>query len=258
MLDYWERQTEPLYPDLEWNFPEQKLNSVVVVGGNIQSFSAVVKTSEYFSNTFPIKKVKTVLPEALREKIPLLLDYAPSTKSGSFDKSAALNAFFSSSDFNLLIGDLSKNSITATAFEQAIKSSDKPVILARDSVDLLAPIIDGIIEHQNLIIVASVLQLQKVFRSLYYPKMLLLSQPLVPVVETLHKFTLSYPVTIVTLHQEQIIVASSGKIATTLLEKTAFTPVSIWNGVLASNIMAFNLWNPGKMFEATTAAILKR
>ena len=255
--NYYQKQEKPLFKDLEWNFPERKSNSISVIGGNAQNFSTVIKTAEYLTSTFPIQTVKTVLPESLRKKVPFPLDFAPSTNSGSFDKTSMLDTLFSATDYNLIIGDLSKNSITSTAIEHAINSSSTPAVIARDSVDVIASAISDLIEHPNLTIIASMPQLQKLFRTLYYPKMLLLSQPLLPVIETLHKFSLSYPATILTLHQDQIIVASSGKITSTPLEKTSYSPITLWSGTLAANVTAYNLWNPNRPLEATTAAILK-
>lgn len=86
--------------------------------------------------------------------------------------------------------------------------------------------------------------------------MIMLSQPLLPVVETLHKFTLSYPATIVTFHQNQIIVANSGDVTTTPIENTRYTPLSLWSYQLAGKIATLNLYNPNQPLKATTAAIL--
>ena len=99
-------------------------------------------------------------------------------------------------------------------------------------------------------------QLQKLFRAVYYPRMILLSQPLVPTIETLHKFTLTYPVTLLTFHQDNIIVAQSGEVSTTHLVDTGYSPISLWSGQLAARITALGLYNPKQSFAATTAAIL--
>ena len=100
-------------------------------------------------------------------------------------------------------------------------------------------------------------QLQKIFRAVYYPKVLMLSSPLAQVVETLHKFTLTYPATILTFHEGQILVASDGKIISTPIETTNYTPISLWSGELASRVLAMNLFTPGQPLAATAAAILK-
>lgn len=262
-LTYWKKQEKPLYKDLEWNFPEQKQNSVAVIGGNSQSFSAPIKASEFLSASFPIKTVKTILPDSLKSKFPPALalenlSFMKSTPSGSFDKSEELAAAIDASDFALFIGDFSKNSVTASALKNALENSDKtPALIARDAVDLLTPEFPELIERENLFIFASLAQLQKLFRAVYFPKVLLLSQPLLQIIETLHKFTLSYPTTLITFHEGQIIVANHGKIVTTPLSLTEYSPISLFLGNLPAKIVAENLWNPKKPLEATSAAVLQ-
>ncbi len=263
-FSYWQKQTQPLFAELSWNIPEQKTGQVTVIGGNSQNFSAIIRISEFLSQNFPFQQVSTLLPDSLRNQLPPLsnLNFAPSTTSGSFAKSAPLNSALSDSSSTILAGDLSRNSATAIALTEAITSSLKsnatpaPLLITRDAVDLLAPSSDQILQHPSLFLVASMAQLQKVFRAVYYPKMILLSEPLVPVIETLHKFTLTYPTTILTFHQDQILVANSGHIVSTPITRTTYSPLSLWSGQLAAKITAFNLYNPNKPLEATTAAVL--
>ena len=270
-FSYWQKQTKPLFDDLIWNIPEQKTGHLTVIGGNSQSFSAVVRIAEFLNGNFPLKAVSTLLPDALRSQLPPLGNFlfAPSTSSGSFAKSGELNHYFAASDFNLLAGDLSKNSATAIALTDAITrtlnptdtsalEAVHPLLITRDAVDLLAPTAGAILAHPQLFLVASMAQLQKIFRAVYYPKMLLLSQPLIPVVETLHKFTLTYPATILTFHQDHILVAHHGEIVSTRLADTDYSPISLWSGQLAARIAALNLFNPRQPLAATSAAILMR
>ena len=258
-LSYWQKQSQPLYPDLAWNIPERKTGRVAVIGGNAQGFSSVVRLSEFMNQNFPFSNLTTILPDALRGKLPNLpgVEFAISTTSGSFAKSALLKSAFESSDGVLLAGDLSRNSETAIALSGMIDPrSTNSLVIARDSVDLLAPEGANWLLRPQTFVVASMLQLQKLFRSIYYPRMILLSQPLLPVLETLHKFTLTYPVTLLTFHQDNIIVAHGGDISTTHLVDTEYSPVGLWSGQLAARVLALNLYNPQKPFEATTAAIL--
>ena len=274
-LSYWQKAKQPLFTDLAWNLPERKTGRVAVLGGNSQSFSTPVRISEYLARQFPIQTVATMLPDALRPKLPPLpnLTFFPSTASGSFDRSPALRAALADPDATLLIGDLSKNSATTIALAEAIRpaqlkhpadqgtttprsATPSPLlVLARDSLDALAPEANNWLNRDRLIIVASLLQLQKLLRAIYYPRMIMLSQPLVPALETLHKFTLSYPVTLCTFHQGQIITAHQGQVITTPLELTTYSPLTLWSGQLAANILALNLYNPGHPLEATTAAL---
>lgn len=274
-LSYWQKAKQPLFTDLTWNLPERKTGRVAVLGGNRQSFSTPIRISEYLARQFPVQTVATLLPDALRPQLPPLpnLTFFPSTASGSFDRSPALRAALADPDAALFIGDLSKNSATTIALAEAIRpaqlkhpadqgttaphsAAPSPLlVLARDSLDALAPEASSWLNRDRLIIVASLLQLQKLLRAIYYPRMIMLSQPLVPALETLHKFTLSYPVTLCTFHQGQIITAHQGQVITTPLELTTYSPLTLWSGQLAANILALNLYNPNHPLEATTAAL---
>lgn len=256
--DYWKKnQNLKLFQDLSWNIPEQKTGTFNIIGGNSGSFSSVIRSAEYLLKTFPIKKLNLLLPESLKSKVPPLpeITFLSATESGSFDKSYILNDFVASADSSIFIGDFSKNSATCIAISNAIKNSTKPILLTRDGIDLILPELPNLIERNNLFFVGSLAQIQKVFRAVYYPKVLLLSMPILPIVEALHKFTLTYPVTILTYANDQIIVASNGQIITTPLEKTIFTPITLWAGNLAINIAASNYFSPGKALEATTFSV---
>jgi len=258
-LSYLKKQSQPLFPDLAWNIPEQKSGRLAIIGGNSQSFSTVIRISEYAAQAFPFKTIATVLPDALRGKLPPLtnLDFMPSTSSGSFARSGELSAACANVDTCLLIGDFSKNSETAIALTSAVTAQAGPLlVITRDAVDLLSGDAERILERPHTFIVASMLQLQKLFRAVYYPRMILLSQPLLPVIETLHKFTLTYPVTVVTFHENNIIVTAGGKVTTTNIVDTDYSPISLWSGKLATNITALNLYNPEQPLQATTAALL--
>lgn len=241
--------------DILWSLPERKTGKVNVVGGNAQSFATVVKVGEELG-TLNLETARMVVPDSLRGKLPPVpeISFAPGNSAGSFKKSPELAAAVEDADAALIIGDLSRNSETAIALAEAVRPAVKPVVVARDAVDLLAPEMGALLEKPNLVLVGSAAQLQKVFRAVYYPKMLLLSMPLVAVVETLHKFTLTYPVTILTFHAEKILVAGGGKVYGFDVSETEYTPVSLWSGALASKIVALACWHPN-LLEATAAAV---
>ena len=108
--------------------------------------------------------------------------------------------------------------------------------------------------NENVTLMASMAQLQKLFRAVYYPKMLLLSQSLIQVAETLHKFTLSYPTKIITLHSDQILIAENGQVKAIQLAKTNYNALSFWQGEVAAKIVALNLYNPNNFINATISA----
>lgn len=262
-LSYWQKQNQPLFADLAWNIPEQKTGRLGIIGGSSQGFNATIRIAEFLAKTFPIRDLPILLPASLRTKLPPLpsLNFAPATESGSFAKSPLISDFVAANDYTIITGDLSKNSATAVALTDAITSPNSTtepphLLLARDAVDLLAPSMEQLLVSPHLTLFASSAQLQKVFRAVYYPKMIILSAPLLPFLETLHKFTLTYPVTILTFHEQQLITAHGGNVITTPLTSTKYSLLSLWSGELAAKIAALNLYNPSKPLEATTAALL--
>lgn len=262
-LSYWQKQAQPLFADLAWNIPEQKTGRLGIIGGNSQGFNTIIRIAEFLDQHFPIRDLPILLPASLRTKLPPLpnLNFAPATDSGSFAESPLLNDFIIKNDYTLIAGDLSKNSATAIAIATALIPQDSiskspHFLLTRDSVDLLTPNMDQLLVNPHLTIFASTAQLQKIFRAVYYPKMILLSAPLLPILEALHKFTLTYPVTILTFHEGQLIAAQDGHVITTPLTSTNYSLISLWSGELAAKVAAFNLYNPTKPLEATTAALL--
>ncbi len=257
-MDYFKKIEKKPEEDLAWNIPEQKTGLVNIIGGNEQTFRTEIKISEFLTEKFPIKTVKTVLPDVLKNKLPNLenLGFLSSTDSGSFSSEEELNQVFNEADYNVLIGDLSKNAITGKSVASACNSSEKPLLITRDSVDLITennP--ERLLMNDNIAIFASLVQLQKLLHAVYYPKIITMSQSLVQVAETMHKFTLSYPVKIITLHNEQILIAENGSVTAVPLEKSGYPAFTVWSGELAGKIVAFNLFNPNNFSNATVSAI---
>lgn len=257
-MDYFEKIESVPSNDLAWNIPERKQGTVNIIGGNAQNFRTEIKIAEFLADKYPVENINLILPDALKSKLPPLPNFifVPSTDVGSFAESQAIIDAPSSADFTIILGDLSKNSITKKAISSACKSSERPLLVTRDSVEVISesqP--DRILMNENLIIMAAMPQLQKLFKSVYYPKMLLLSQSLIQVAEALHKFTLSYPVKIITLHGEQILIAENGLVKASPLVKTSYSPLTFWQGEAAAKITALNLYNPNRFTDATITAI---
>lgn len=279
-LDFLKKLEENPYSGFYWNIPEVRQGKINVVGGNSQGFRAPIKTAEFLTKKYPLGEVNLVLPDALKTKLPPLdnLVFLSSTESGSFADGEEISNVLQGADFNVLIGDLSRNKVTGKAIGSALgiagKDSSisgatsvknegsasgitgKPLLITRDAVDVLAENCDEeILMNEKLIIFGSMAQLQKIFKAVYYPKMLLLSQSLIQVADALHKFTLSYPLTIITLHAGQILVAKDGEVVAVPLEKSGYSPIMIWGGELAAKIAVLNLYNPNNFLKASVAAI---
>ena len=256
-MNYFEKIEQMPANDILWNMPERKRGAVNIIGGNAQSFRAPVKIAEYLSSNYPIETVNIVLPDVLKNKLPPLdnFRFLPSTTAGSIDGAELIDAM-ETADFNLIIGDLSKNAVTGKNITSACESSAKPLLITRDTVDIVAengP--EKLLLNENLIIMGSLAQLQKILRAVYYPKILLLSQSLIQVADVLHKFTLSYPISLTTLHSGQILVAKNGVVKATSITNSGYSPIMLWVGEMAAKIVALNLFNPNNFITAALAAI---
>lgn len=252
------KKVDNINDDLYWNIPERAQGIVNIIGGNLQNFRTPVKIAEFLSSKYPIESTKLVLPDALKNKLPPLpnLIFLKSTDSGSLADGEEIVSAINSADYNLIIGDLSKNSITEKALAFACESAGKPTLITRDAVDSLAnAATESVLSNENIVVMGSMVQLQKLLKAVYYPRMLMLSSPLSAVAETLHKFTLSYPVSLVTLHNGQILIAKDGVVRAIDLGKTGFSPISFWSGELAAKIVVLNLYNPNNFIDATISAI---
>ena len=258
---YWQKDgaSSKKATDLAWNFPEQKQGIIKIIGGNSSTFATEVKVAEYINRAFPfVKSVQNAFPDALKSKFPPMenLEFYESTDSGSFSSSPEFKRALDGADSGIILGDLSKNSITAVAISDLIRVSDDiPIIITRDAIDLVASTANDFMNCGNLYIVASMASMQKLLRALYYPRPIMLSQPILPVVETLHKFTISYPVSVLTFHDGKIICAHNGKVATVDIEKTNFSPLSLWSGELVARLAVFATFNHNLPLESMLAAV---
>lgn len=258
---YWHKQTtdKPLYPDVEWSKPEQRAQAgkLGIVGGNKLGFIGVADAYSA-ALTAGVGEVRLLLPDALRKTIPTsMIDvvFGPTTPSGSLAKDATpeLAALAAWSTGVLLIGDAGRNSETAIIYENFIRDYSGQLTITRDAIDLLKNASASVVERPDTLLVASFAQLQKLFQAVYYPKILTFSMQLTQLVEALHKFTITYPVTISVLHAEQLLVAHAGEVTTTPWSN----PMAIWKGTVATNAAAYWLWNPQKTLEAITSSLLQ-
>lgn len=257
---YWQRQTQqkPLFPDIEWNKPEQKAyaGKLAIIGGNKLGFAAAAQAYNDATQA-GAGRVRVVLPDALKNAIPhSILDtvFVPTNVSGGMSKDGEqpILGIASWADSLLCIGDNGRNSETAITFESLLRNYSGQVVLTRDSIDLLKASSQQLLEREQTMLVVSFAQLQKIFQSVYYPKTLLFSMQLTNIVETLHKFTITYPITIVVLHSEQLLVAYGGEVTTTPWQN----PMAIWRGSVATRAATYWLWNPKKPLEAATASLI--
>lgn len=257
-LSYWRKQTasKPLFPDIEWGKPEQRsmAGRLGIVGGNKLGFAGV---AEAYATALGsgVGEARVLLPDVLKRTIPASITdtvFAATTPSGSLasDAGAELQALGSWATGVLLIGDAGRNSETVIAYESFVGSYNGPLTITRDAVDLLKNTPQLLVERPDTLIVASFAQTQKLFSGVYYPKILTFSMQLLNLVEALHKFTITYPCSVVTLHRDTIVIASGGQVVT-----QDFTePMRIWRGETATRMASYWLWTPSKTLEACSAS----
>lgn len=253
MHSYWQKQpsTKPLFPDIEWNKPEQRAHAgkLAIIGGNKLGFVAIRDAYEVASE-LGAGQIRAVLPDVLKKTVPPSVSdalFLPSNPSGGFSREALpeFHAACAWADLCLLIGDAGRNSETAMAFESLL-DGEGAIIATRDAVDLLMPAMGRLVDRDRTTLIVSFAQLQKIFQGVYYPKILSFSMQLMQLVEALHKFTITYPVTIVTFHHNQLIVAHSGDVISQEFDQ----PMAIWRGITASRAATYLLWNPTRPLEA--------
>lgn len=260
--EYWLKQTsdKPLFPDIEWSRPEQKskAGNLGIIGGNSLGFAGVGEAYQTAVSS-GAGNVRVLLPDVLRKTIPPIITdmvFAPSNPSGSLAQDALIEmkALGAWANGVLLIGDAGRNSETAILYENFIREYTGPLTITRDAVDLVKNASASLVERPDTLLVVSFAQLQKIFQSVYYPKVLTFSMQLTSLVEALHKFTISYPVNIVVLHKDQLMAAGGGQVTSTPWEN----PMAIWRGSVAATIATYWLWNPKRPVESATASLLRK
>lgn len=257
---YWSKQTtdKPLYPDVEWSKPEQrsKRGKLGIIGGNKLGFAGV---AEAYGTALDIGagEVRVLLPDVLKKTIPPIITdtvFASTNPSGGLARDA-LTEMLAMGEWStgiLLIGEAGRNSETAILYEDFINKYKGPLTITRDAVDLIKHASASVVERPNTLLVVSFAQLQKLFQLVYFPKVLTFSMQLTSLVEAVHKFTISYPVSIAVLHQDVLIVADDGNVTTTPWD----SPMLIWRGVTATRAAVYSMWSPDKRLEAVTTSLL--
>lgn len=259
---YWYKQSpqKPLFPELEWSKPENKLHAgkLLVIGGNLHGFAA---PAEAFSEAEQAGAgaVRVLLPKSVKKFVDAMVpdaDYAPDTPgSGSFG-AKALDEFLAAStwaDAVLIAGDLGRNAETAILLEKYLDKSPTPVTLTKDAVDYIAAAPHTVLERNNTLLVLSLAQLQRLGTAAKFTHPLTFSMDLMRLVEWLHEFTSRFTPRIIVKHHEFVAVGVAGQVSTT---KTS-TDEGPWRLKTATHAAVWQMQHPAKLFEALTASLGK-
>ncbi|MBA2279596.1 hypothetical protein H0V99_04120 [Candidatus Saccharibacteria bacterium] len=261
--EYWQKQTKdtPLFPDLLWSRPENRAGAgkLLIAGGNSMGFAAV---GEAYSCAVKSGAgiIRAILPNSIRTHFPrfqdqvLEIEFAPSTPSGSFAKSAQSELLNHSAwaDMVLLAGDVGRNSETSVMLEGYLQKYLGPVTITKDVVDYFYSLPELLANRPKTTLVLSMAQLQKLGTALKFETPFLLSMGMLMLSQALHKFTERYPVVIITKELDNLVVAYEGKVSSTKLQKEE----DIWRVGTAAAAAVFWMQNPHKPFEAITTSLV--
>ncbi len=250
--DYWKKQgLQPLYPEVDLGRPEQRrlAGKILIIGGNKNAFFTVANAMSV-AYKIGAGEVRVLMPSSVKGQVPITPEvyFAPAEKgSGAFGKESVTEMLVLAdwADTIIVIGDVGKNAETTVALSDFLRSCNKPVYLTRDAVDAVTPeVVDwSMLREAKTSLLLTMPQLQKMFRTMYYPKVISLSMPTNQLIEALHKFTLSYQIILVTFHNGQIIIAQDGNIITEALTDTEWTQLTLWGGALLIQMALVDLWN---------------
>lgn len=258
-MKFWRKQEpgDPLFPDIEWNKPERRdqAGKLGIIGGNKLGFLAVAESYQEALKT-GVGEARVVLPDALKKNVPSTMTdvlFAPTNQSGSLANEALSEALALENwaDVLLLCGDAGRNSQTSIVYEELIKKANIPVVLTRDAIDLVQNSFAEILENPHVVFIASLAQTQKIFRAVYYPKIITFSIQLAQLVDILHKFTITYPVTICVFHADNLIIAHGGEVVT----QNWNAPMAIWRGTVGARAASYLIWSPEAPLAAISTAI---
>jgi len=256
---YWQTQEpgKPLFPDIEWSKPERRdqAGKLAIIGGNKLGFAGV---AEAYTQTLEtgVGEVKVLLPDVLKKTIPPTMTdviFGATNPSGSLAKDAfaEMQAIGAWASGVLLIGDAGRNSETAIVYEDFIREYSGMLTISRDAVDLVKNSSQQLVERPDTLLVVSFAQLQKIFQMVYYPKILTFSLQLAQLVEAVHKFTITYPCSIVVLHKDHLVIASGGDVITQPWDNA----MAIWRGGVAARAASYWLWNPSSPLKAVASSL---
>lgn len=260
MATYLHKQTqsEPLYPDIIWNKPENKsmAGKLLIIGGNLHGLSKVAAT--YASaQANGAGEIKVIMPDALKKTVGGSLpacEFVPSTPSGSFSIKAKNNlfAFINWADSVLMCGDFGRNSETAILLEQLLQGTSVQITLVHDALDHFLSHALMVLNRPNTTLILTIAELQALCKNSGELVPITFGMGTVALVDQLHSLTLKYPINLVINYENQILIAVNGEISSTSSEIAS----DFWRTETAAKSSIFWMQNPTKPFESLTTAII--
>jgi NAD(P)H-hydrate repair Nnr-like enzyme with NAD(P)H-hydrate dehydratase domain len=260
MQDYWFKQTvdQPLFPDLLWSRPENRLHAgkLLIAGGNAHGFAAAAQAFAAAEQA-GIGTARVLLPDSLQKTVGKVLaagEYAPSTPSGSLGRRALAELLSLSqwSDGVLLAGDMGRNSETAILLEDYIQKYQGQLTVTQDALDYFTKTPLELLNRKNSSLICSFAQLQNIVASAKLKNALTFDMDFLRLIESLHELSQQYQSAIIVKHLDNIFVAVNGKVSSTKLKED----LEIWRVKTAAHAATWWLQNPIKTFEALTTSLV--
>lgn len=283
MHSHWQQQgTQPLFPDLLWSRPENKLHAgkLLIIGGTGQGFAGAAEAYAA-ADKAGIGTTRVILPASLRRTVEKLFpaaEFAPSTLSGSFGMSALAELLDAAhwADGVLIAGDTGHNSETTQLFEaflghlpeypnrhpelvsgppkhttemlSQVQHDNLALTLCGDIIETFFTNPLAILNRPNTTLVLNFVQLQKLAVAGRHNEAFTSSMGLLPLVEKLLNFNKLHTANLLVLHDQTVTVAVDGRISTTQVADKSMTQ-------LAAHAATWWLQNPTKPFEAITSSL---
>jgi hypothetical protein len=260
MQEFWIKQEmdKPTFPDILWSRPESKHTSgkLLIIGGNAHGFIDVGLSYQHAIKA-GAGTVRVLLPDALQKTVGRTLEnceYAPSTPSGSFAKTALNELLIHSqwADCVLLAGEFGRNSETAIMLESFVEKYSGPLVVTRDAVDYFFSHSQLLLDRPLTCIVGSLGQVQKLAANSHFPQAITTSLDFIRLVEVLHDFNKLHTAHIITHQLGVTLVTAENKISTT---KTG-TNEDIWRVPTAAAAAVYWMQNLAKPFESITTSLI--
>ena len=256
MHSHWHKQDgNPLFPDLLWSRPENKLHAgkLLIIGGTGQSFAAPAEAYAAAKKA-GAGSIRVLLPDSLKRTVGKLFpvaEFAPSTPSGSFGMSSLAEFLDAASwsDGVTITSDTGNNSETAQLLEsfygkyhgRLSVNGDCLSVLTQQTATLLA-------NRPETALVMSFTELQRFATQTKFTTAFTSGMGLAKLVETLHDFNKLHAAHLIVLYEKTVVVAVNGQVSTTRYSDTSASQLS-------AAITTWWMQSPAKPFEAMTTGV---
>lgn len=255
----WLKQTKdkPLFENLLWSRPEQttRAGRLLIVGGHSQAFSVPA-----FAYNSALKagagSLTVLLPNSLSTELKGQFSdtfFLPTNTSGGFNRQALaeLIDYAKLANLTMLAGDFGHNSETYILLEAFLDKYNGPLSLTDDAIDAFITSPKVLVNRQKTLIVADILRLQKLLKSLSTTKAITTSMNLMQLVESMHELNVNLGLNFITYHQNNLLVAAKGQVSSTL----SGPQPDNWFINICSAASVWWMQNIDLPFEAMTTAI---